>query len=66
MKQLADNLSNDIYPEVNKYLVEERFLSLQTLKKFNVGIGSEKFYNQDDEVWVNLECVYFPMYSPLS
>ena len=30
---------------------KDRFLDIETLKKFKVGVGEEKFYDEDDEVW---------------
>ena len=51
---LIDNLRNDIYPEIKQYLIgendpnEERFIKLETLNKFRVGVGEEKFYSEKD------------------
>jgi hypothetical protein len=71
MKQLIDNMKLDIYPKVTEYLVgtsspKQRHLSEATLKKFRVGVGEEKFYDAEEETWKSYECVYFPMYAPLS
>lgn len=39
---------------------------METLTKFNVGIGTEKFYDSLEETWKSLDCVYFPMYAPMT
>lgn len=58
MKVLIDNLRNDIYPEIVQYLTgendqkEERFIKLETLQKFRVGVGEEKFYSEKDSKFI--------------
>jgi hypothetical protein len=52
MKTNIHNLLHEIYPKVNEYLTgrddpAQRALSLETLAKFKVGSGTEKFYDQD-------------------
>lgn len=62
MDNIIQNLKHGIYPEATQYLTEQRGLSLETLKKFRVGVGSERF--RDDETG-NLklyDSVYFPLY----
>lgn len=39
---------------------------METLRKFRVGIGSERFYDQTTQDYKNLPCIYFPMYAPLT
>ena len=68
MKAHVDNLQHDLYPEITQYLTgivdpKDRFLDIETLKKFKVGVGEEKFYDEDDEVWRAVPCIYFPMFS---
>ena len=50
-KKLIDNLEKGIYEDALAYLTgngeHERGLSLLTLQKFNVGLGSERFTNED-------------------
>ena len=53
MKTNIHNLLHEIYPKVNEYLTgrddpAHRALSLETLTKFKVGSGTEKFYDQDN------------------
>lgn len=64
---LRDNLQNGIYEEALEYLTgegeDQRGLSLATLKKYNVGLGSEKFTNEDG-VYQNYDSIYFPLYIP--
>lgn len=71
MKQLMDNLKHNIYESATEYLVgtekkEQRHLTLETLQKFRVGVGEERFYDDIEEQWVSIECAYFPMYAPLN
>jgi len=71
MRQLIDNLKHAIYESANEYLTgtetaEQRHISMETLMKFRVGVGEEKFYDEDEGQWRSMECVYFPMYAPLS
>lgn len=69
---LIDNLRNDIYPDIKQYLIgendpnEERFIKLETLNKFRVGVGEEKFYSEKDSKFIPMPSVYFPMFAPLS
>ena len=50
-----------------KYLTgpgeDQRGLSLETLKKYKVGLGSEKFTDQDG-VYQSYDSVFFPLYAP--
>ena len=65
--QLKTNLQMGVYEDALKYLVggeeEQRGLKLSTLEKYNVGLGPEKFTN-DDGVYQAYDSVYFPMYAP--
>ena len=47
-------------------MTETRGLTFDTLKKFKVGVGPEKYYDQEDQQWITENSIYFPMYSPLS
>ena len=66
-KRLIDNLSMGIYPDAQDYLTgdgeDQRGLSLATLKKYNVGLGSENFTN-DEGVYQSYDSVFFPIYQP--
>jgi len=66
-KNLKDNLDRGIYEEALAYLTgsgeDQRGLSLKTLDKFNVGLGTEKFTNGAG-VYQGYDAVYFPMYAP--
>jgi len=68
-KKLIDNLEQGIYEDALKYLTgdgeDQRGLSLETLKRFNVGLGSEKF-NDDEGMYQNYDSIYFPIYMPRS
>lgn len=71
MKELMDNLKHDIYPEAAEYLTgteskQQRHLNEETLRKFRVGVGSERFYDETTQEYRNLPCIYFPMYAPLT
>jgi twinkle protein len=57
------NFKEGVYPEINKYLVEQRGLSLETLEKFKVGVGLRIFRNPENEENVELPCVFFPMHN---
>lgn len=39
---------------------------MDTLKLFKVGVGQEKFFCDIAEDWQSYECVYFPMFAPVS
>lgn len=66
-KALFDNLDKGIYEDALKYLTgpgeDQRGLSLETLKKYKVGLGSEKFTDQDG-VYQSYDSVFFPLYAP--
>ena len=68
-KKLIDNLEKGIYEDALRYLTgngeHERGLSLETLKKFKVGLGSERFTNEDG-VYQQFDSIYFPIYRPTS
>lgn len=71
MMNHIDNLENEIYPETIKYLTDlndpkARQLSLETLQKFKVGIGQERFYDEESNEFQSFDVVYFPMFSPVS
>lgn len=72
MSKHIDNLKHDIHPEATAYLTgtedptEHRYLTMETLKKFRVGVGSENFFDELEDEWVSLDCVYFPMFMPLN
>ena len=68
MKTHIDNLEHGLYPNSEKYLTDNtkdaRFLNLETLKKFKVGLGQENFFNEETSQWDSIDVVYFPMFSP--
>lgn len=68
-KKLIDNLENGIYEDALIYLTgdgeDQRGLKPKTLKNFNVGLGSEKF-NDEEGVYQNYDSIYFPIYMPRS
>ena len=51
MNEYIDNLSLKIFPDANTYLIGtnseegQRFLKEETLSKFRVGVGQERFYD---------------------
>ena len=51
-----------IYPSANAYLEEERGLTLETLKKFRVGVGSERFRCDETGNLKLYDTIYFPVY----
>lgn len=63
-------MTKDIYPEINQYLTsleepEYRGINKETLEIFKVGVGKEKFRNDQDQLsW--FDAVYFPLYAPKS
>ena len=66
-KQLKENLQLNVYTDALTYLTgkgqDQRGLSLQTLEKYNVGLGSEKFTN-DNGIYQSYDSIYFPLYQP--
>ena len=62
-------MKRDIYPEIMDYLTgttyreTQRHLKKETLEKFQLGVGQEKFRNDTDQPsW--FDSIYFPLYSP--
>jgi twinkle protein len=49
---------------IKDYLINERKISMETLKFYNVGVSFEKFKNSSFE-HSNLPCVTFPMFYPI-
>ena len=71
MKEHIDNLTHKTFPKIHEYLSgtqnkTDRFINEDTLKKFRVGAGTEKFFDEESRQWKQCEVVYFPMYAPLS
>ena len=66
-KKLKDNLDKNVYPDALEYLTgsgeDQRGLSVETLKKYNVGLGTEKFTN-DEGSYQGFDSIYFPIYAP--
>jgi hypothetical protein len=58
---MTQNLALNIYPEATNYLTEGRGLHMETLKKFCVGVGSERFRGDDGNLKL-YDSVYFPLY----
>ena len=56
-----------VYEEALQYLTgdgeEERGINTSTLEKYRVGLGTEKFSNEDGHV-SGFDSVYFPIYMP--
>lgn len=65
--KLKDNLEKGIYEEALAYLTgsgeDQRGLSLKTLSKYNVGLGTEKFTNEDG-MYQGYDSIHFPLYMP--
>ena len=57
------NLDDERFGKILKYLNEERGISTETLKKFEVGIGNKVFRNSETDENVELPCVFFPMHN---
>jgi len=63
-------LEKDIYPDINRYLTtleepEFRGIRKETLLAFKVGVGKEKFRNDQEQLsW--FDSVWFPLYAPKS
>ena len=56
-------MRHGIYPNALEYLTEERGLSTEILEKYKVGLGTEKFTNDDGHL-SGFDSVYFPIYLP--
>ena len=56
-------MRHGIYPNALEYLTEERGLSVEILEKYKVGLGTEKFTNDDGHL-SGFDSVYFPIYLP--
>ena len=60
----------EIYPEINTYLTsleksEYRGIRKDVLEFFRVGVGKEKFRNDQEQLsW--FDAIYFPLYAPKS
>lgn len=60
------NLDKEIYPEIVEYLTgresdEQRWLNKETLDYYKVGIGKERFRNDNNQLSM-YSAVYFPLY----
>jgi hypothetical protein len=55
-------LLHQIYPSANAYLENERGLTLETLRKFRVGVGSERFRCDETGNLKLYDTIYFPVY----
>lgn len=56
------NLHHNIYPEATSYLTEERGLTIETLKRFKVGVGSDRFRCEETGNLKLYDAVYFPLF----
>lgn len=69
MKQHIDSLDPSIYKSSVEYLTgtkdDQRYLKMETLKLFKVGLGQEKFFDEEKNEWINIDVVYFPMFMPV-
>jgi hypothetical protein len=59
--KLTHNLEHNIYPKANNYL-QERGLKPETLRKFKVGVGSERFRDDQTGNLKLYDSVYFPLF----
>lgn len=66
-KRLVDNLDQGIYADALGYLTgqgeDQRGLKMKTLRQFKVGLGKEKF-TDDEGVYKDYDSIYFPIYMP--
>ena len=62
-KKLVDNMRHGIYPSALEYLTKERGLTQEVLEKYRVGLGTEKFTNDDGHL-SGFDSIYFPIYLP--
>ena len=66
-RKLVDNLNMGIYKEAVQYLIgggeHERGLKASILEKYRVGLGTEKFLNENGHM-SGFDSVYFPIYMP--
>ena len=63
-------MHKDIYPDLNEYLTgtslpEHRFITKKVLEVFRVGVGNQKFRNDNDQLSF-YGSIFFPLYSPRS
>ena len=70
MSNHIENLKHNIYPEALKYLTDKtdektRHIDKETLETFKVGLGKEKFFDDENQEWRDIDVVYFPMYRPI-
>jgi len=61
--KLTQNLQQNIYSEIVNYLTDERGLSSKVLAKYKVGVGRERFADDEGHM-CDFDAVYFPMYAP--
>ena len=66
-KKLKENLELGIYEDTITYLTgqdsDQRGLTIATLSKYNVGLGTEKFTDSDG-CYQGFDSIYFPLYQP--
>ena len=66
-KKLHENLRMGIYEDAIAYLTgeesDQRGLSIETLQKYNVGLGTEKFTDSEG-CYQGFDSIYFPLYQP--
>ena len=56
------NLRDGKYPDINKYLQDERKLNIESLLKYKVGVDMQVYKDLDKDSSVELPSVYFPMF----
>ena len=59
------SINNDNTKIILDYLINERKLTIETIKLFKVGLSFEKFTNSGGD-YFNLPCITYPMYIPIS
>ena len=60
---MVDNMRHGIYANALEYLTQERGLTPDVLEKYRVGLGTEKFTNDDGHL-SGFDSIYFPIYLP--
>lgn len=70
MKTHIDHLKHGLYPEALEYLTDttssdSRHIRLETLEKFKIGLGQEKFLDEETQTWQSFDVIYFPMFAPV-
>lgn len=54
-------MQKEEFKDVVEYLVKDRALTKETIEKYKLGTGYEKFQNEVGET-ISIKVIYFPMY----